>query len=781
MGSFGTPYVKQFTSTSDPDINVYDSSGSPGATTDTGGSAHVLQAPRLKQNVTIVTDATAPAPTGYSTNSKLIRVYSRAAPAAEGRTTAGWWSNGGFALGPGRQIYGRYTFSLRLSPGKNTKMVWLLWNVTGGWTGSDPGTGNEEDVIETFWQNGGTTDKGVGASNLHFRAADGTTSPSYQLHLPLGVSDWTTWHTCVFTWLPTSLNLTIDGVTAPGYPVTNPKYIPTNKMYVALQTAELVDPGSTRAGTSRTTGYADMSYVVIEPWSSGGVNNPPSVPQNLTVNALSTTQFKATYNASTDQETSVASYQIQYRTSDVGSGAGSWVSVTAVNALSQTITTPGPASTSYDFQVRATDTQSLSSDWSTTVTQSTLGSGTLPNAALSITPGTGYAPLTVTVSTAGTTGSPTSGTLDMGDGNPNNGGVPYNWGSLPTTYTYPSVGQYTATLIVTNASGTDQALAVVNVQDPTNNQNTTPNLGLTLIKSGDSGRSLRAPYNANMQAIDAAAGALGGIRVNGSSSDIVVGGQVAGESYARWYITTDGNVYGGDGTFEPNTNAPVYSFSGTAPSTTTTFSAAVSNNCGTSGSSSVTVVMPNTIATGSLAVMAVEVHAATSISTPTGWTQITSSPVDNSNGNDRLAVFYKAVSGTDAGTTITSTLGASNLWCAAISVYNNGTGVNVTAIAANAGTAQTNHPSPSVTTTNANEMVIGIVAGRFSTTSGKVITAPTGTNQRVQDNSNSTSTSNVSVVMFDYTQTAAGATSVGNATTVSGMFSNAATVALTHA
>jgi hypothetical protein len=191
--------------------------------------------------------------------------------------------------------------------------------------------------------------------------------------------------------------------------------------------------------------------------------------------------------------------------------------------------------------------------------------------------------------------------------------------------------------------------------------------------------------------------------------------------------------------------------------------------------------MPGTIATGSLAVMAVEVHAATSISTPTGWTQITSSPVDNSNGNDRLAVFYKAVSGTDAGTTITSTLGASNLWCAAISVYNAGTGVNVTGIAANSGTAQTNHPSPSVTTTVANEMVIGIVAGRFSTTSGKIITAPTGTNQRVQDTSSSTSTSNVSVVMFDYTQTAAGATSVGNATTASGMFSNGATVALTHA
>jgi PKD repeat protein len=399
---------------------------------------------------------------------------------------------------------------------------------------------------------------------------------------------------------------------------------------------------------------------------------------------------------------------------------------------------------------------------------------------LSITPATGYAPLTVTVDPTATTGTPTSVSLDMGDGNPNNSGVPYTWSSLPSafSYTYASVGQYTATLTATNAVGTDTAFAVTNVQDSTNNGKTTQNLGLNLIQPGDSGRSLRNPYNANMVAIDTVVSSLYGVQVNDSPADIVLGGQVTGESYPRFVITTDGSYYLGDGTFDPMTATATVSYGGTPPSGTTTFASSSSANCGSSGSGTASVVLPGTIATGSYAVAAVEVHAATSISTPSGWTQVTGSPVDNSNGNDRLAVFYKAVSSTDQGGTLSWTLGTSTLWTCAVCVYASGTGVNVQAINANAGTAQTNHPSPSVTTTVANEVVIGIVAGRFSVSNG-VISAPAGTNMREQDGSTS-GTKDVGILMFDYIQAAAGATSVGNATTGQGMFSNAATVALTH-
>jgi PKD repeat protein len=119
-------------------------------------------------------------------------------------------------------------------------------------------------------------------------------------------------------------------------------------------------------------------------------------------------------------------------------------------------------STAGTFTVTATVTDNLGATSTQTAIVKITSANKPPLAALTVTPSTGYAPVTVSASTAGSTdpdGTITSSVLNWGDGSSSSG---------PSgSHAYAAAGTYTVTAIVTdNLGATASTTAKVSVQAP---------------------------------------------------------------------------------------------------------------------------------------------------------------------------------------------------------------------------------------------------------------------------------------------------------------------------
>ena len=810
--TYGNPFVKNFTQTTgDPDFHCYNSSGNPGKATDLGGGSAthdgILQSPRLVGNCEIVTDGTAPNITiggnTYTSNGKLIRLHSRPAVAKEGSTPAGWFSNAGLGFDSGHVQYGRITFTARMSPGQWTKAVYGLWNVSGGWGGSTPGTGDEEDILETFWSASSGL-QSVGASNLHYLPTSGDTSKNYQHPaIQLGVSDWTTWHTLQFIWLPNSLDLLIDGVEAPGYPITNSLYIPTKTMYFFAQTAQLVKPGTDRATSPSQSSYIDLGMLVVEPYTGNKTFVFPSAPQNLVQNNTGSTSEKLNWDAATPGTNPISGYNLYHRTP---SGTGSYAKVNgSLITGTNTEDTGLTPSASYDWYTTAVDNAGNESADSNVVSDTMPASGVKPAASLSVTP------LVVTLGTAiswdvsGSTGTITNSTLDFGDGNPQNGGQPLSWTGLASpatgTYTYETTGTFVISYNVTDGTNTDVATQTVVVQGNSQNGSFTPNLGIPLIPAAWTGfrQNFRSWWNGAMTALDTAIGALqssgaGGVEyIAHNDTDVVESTRVAGDAFDSWVRLANGDIYIGDGSTDPTLNLPFlgadsfWNVISAAPSGQASLLAANSADSAGTASTPETIVLPTGMATGDYCVLILCYKGTAAPTTPTDtnsgvWTLLTPQ-VDNPTGNVSLVFYGRAVTAADNGITV-SAAEPNVLWTSGYHVVQNSPGVDKIAVVSNGGTALYTHPTPNVTPAAANQYTMGVVAVRWTNAQANLPTPipPSGPTPELADNSGSTTVTDVAICSFDTILSNTSSQNLGSASTtgIQKAFSIGATITFTN-
>jgi PKD repeat protein len=181
-------------------------------------------------------------------------------------------------------------------------------------------------------------------------------------------------------------------------------------------------------------GYAlpTVANTMSNPASYLIANQPPSVTLSLTpTSGVAPQQVSATLAASSSTST------ISSTTIDFGDGSGS---VSGVNAAHQY----GAAGT-YTVTATATDALGVSSSTAQAVT---IAANQPPLASLSLSPGSGYAPLAVTASAANSTdpdGTVVSSSIDFGDGTVVPG---------PTAgHTYATPGARTVTATVTDDKG----------------------------------------------------------------------------------------------------------------------------------------------------------------------------------------------------------------------------------------------------------------------------------------------------------------------------------------
>lgn len=801
--AWGPAYRNDFVDLSE--VTIYDSHTALGSLTDTPSGGAALQSPRLPSNVQIVTDASAtPDAAGRQT---LARVYSRLAGSGEYKG-GGYWSNGGFMLDKGKQLYGDYTIRVRTQYGKNTKGVLLLWPVgPNGWRQANPGTGDETDFYE--WYTFSTIDNSAGATNLHFRAADGTTKPSYQWHIPLGISDWSVWHELHLVWEPGLLDLFVDGVrphvaaNQHNYPVTNPLVIPAVPMYLAVQTAMLGQRDT--AVTTRTTHFIDIDYAIIKPYVNDG-SVTISDPSNVTLTTLDSVSQRLTWTpaVASDGSPVISKIEIEHP-----SGAGNWVveapALGTANLLIQGL------SPNTQYRARVTSSTSSGSATSSSVLSNaatTSASGTTINASVHATsaggPAIGPIPLPVHFDFADCSGSFSAATLDPDDGtNPitltvtNPGTSTAAIAALDYVYTTtsePGIFQPTLTLVDSTGAISDSDTDAVT----------------TTAGSDDATDLLKLPYpkvdddlsvgwaRRVLDQIDAAAGnAVSASAVYGSSADVVQQMWTPNSDYPI-RIETVADLFKGDGTYDPLTTTGLFAqaFSGSTPppptGTTSFYQPVTVDTDPTAAVSSRVVTLPTGIVAGSYCLIGVHVFDATTraLTTPAGWTLI-DGPLGNGNGNSTLRVYGKPVTTTDSGGTVTLAFGTgTQILAIAGGVYKNATGIDATTgppaghvMSADPSTAQTVLATPIITSGAASEMAVAFAGAKGSANGGFVINAPTtGSNQRMQDTTAVSGAKNVGIVMWDNgLRVSAGAGDLGSARSGGmGLFGVAWAGALTH-
>jgi hypothetical protein len=148
-----------------------------------------------------------------------------------------------------------------------------------------------------------------------------------------------------------------------------------------------------------------------------------------------------------------------------------------------------------------------------------------------------------------------------------------------------------------------------------------------------------------------------------------------------------------------------------------------------STSSAATVTLPGIPAANNLLVMAITHNSSTAITDPSGWTKTVAGTSYNSS-SDWGGVWYKLAAGTESsittGATGTLAIGVVEISGNANPIVTDGTA------ATNATTAVTSKSTPSITTVNANDVILPIFmkitssAGSFTTSTPLVNAAPGG-------------------------------------------------------
>jgi hypothetical protein len=406
----------------------------------------------------------------------------------------------------------------------------------------------------------------------------------------------------------------------------------------------------------------------------------------------------------------------------------------------------------------------------------------------------GPVPLLATVDPTACSGPFTSATFDPGDGSaPIPLTIDSSSGSprlAAFTYNYTSVsypGYFSASIVLLDASG--------------NSDTATDTVHTVASPDAASTALLQIPYpqvdddmsvawgRQVLDILDQAAGnAVPKIATYQSLGDVIEEAWLPGESFPRQRRTL-ADLFRSDGTFDPLTSTGLFAqafgsgATPTPPTGTTTFYQPVSADADPTGNvTSRVVTLPGSIPAGSYAIIALDLFAATSnsVGTPAGWTLL-DGPTNNPNGNASMRVYGKAVGTADSGTTVTFTAGTGVLQAVVGGVWLAASAVAAHAIAANDGTAQVVHPTPSVTSAQPSQMQIGVAGGRFSVTGPVLFAEPSGSNVRMVDSSASTG-KNVGLVLWDNgLRVAQGAGDVGTARSGSGAFSVGWSGVLTHA
>jgi parallel beta-helix repeat protein len=205
------------------------------------------------------------------------------------------------------------------------------------------------------------------------------------------------------------------------------------------------DPATANAGAGPRT-YDDRGAYEFQP---GQPSDAPPVARLSVAPASGNAPLPVTADASTstdDDATPIASFSF-----DFGDGSPA-VGPQAGATASHTYSAPG----SYSVTVTVRDTAGLSS---TAISQVTVSSPSdaAPNAALTVTPASGTAPLPVTADASASTDTDTTPIgayqFDFGDGSPVVGPQP----GAAATHTYAAAGTYTVTVTVSDTGGLSSA------------------------------------------------------------------------------------------------------------------------------------------------------------------------------------------------------------------------------------------------------------------------------------------------------------------------------------
>lgn len=165
-----------------------------------------------------------------------------------------------------------------------------------------------------------------------------------------------------------------------------------------------------------------------------------------------------------------------------------------------------------------------------------------------------------------------------------------------------------------------------------------------------------------------------------------------------------------------------------------------------SGATSLTINKPGTVAAGEIEIATISMASTTTITPPSGWTQLIDTQVGTSL---RQTSFWHIATSSEANAAWS--FGATVQAAGGISVYS---GVDTTTIvdvaAASTGTSGTSATAPSVTTTYAGDLVIGVA----SFNNAGSLTAASGTTSRFTAKGSSSPT----ILSEDATQSTAGTT-----------------------
>jgi hypothetical protein len=175
----------------------------------------------------------------------------------------------------------------------------------------------------------------------------------------------------------------------------------------------------------------------------------------------------------------------------------------------------------------------------------------------------------------------------------------------------------------------------------------------------------------------------------------------------------------------------------------------VGSSSNSTGTTTLSLSKPAGVASGDMMLVAIYTGdaASASITPPSGWTELrTYAP----NSFFRFSVFYR-VAGASEGASYSFTVGDVDT-VGAISAYRGGeTGAPASTIST--GLSGTSLAAPSITTTEANTMIISIVGGDEGAASAKSWTPPSGVTERSDRYLGS-----LSLAVGDFTQASAGAT-----------------------
>lgn len=167
--------------------------------------------------------------------------------------------------------------------------------------------------------------------------------------------------------------------------------------------------------------------------------------------------------------------------------------------------------------------------------------------------------------------------------------------------------------------------------------------------------------------------------------------------------------------------------------TAPTFIASTSSASSSSGVTSKSLATP-TCQVGDRLIFAIESFLAAPSAAPTGWTLIPGVTGHSVAGADSsyLNVYERTADSTDAaGTTYTVTFTSSTPTCVAMLSYRGTAGVDVSAIVTRT-TEDAGADTPSVTTTQANDVVLSIFGRNYTSSVNAANSAPIGTTARAE-------------------------------------------------